>query len=80
MMPSTQISNSCNEDRSELKERMRKASFTFAAKNEGMSKAQSMYGSGIDATAKIGGQPSDGKLVKAEMKKTSVKIGEGNLF
>jgi len=67
------------EERQELKERMRKASFTLGLKSEGgQLKAQSMYKSCIDASAKLGGMPSNGELVKAEMKKTYIKIGEGN--
>jgi len=57
---------------------MRKASFILGLKSEvGKVKAQSMYRSQIDASAMIGGQPSNGEAVKAEMKKTFVKLGEG---
>ena len=66
------------DDREELKERMRKASFTFGPKSQSTIKSQSIYESGIDASAKLGGQPSDGEKVKIEMRKTSFKIGEGN--
>lgn len=68
------------EQRQELKERMRKASFTLGLKSEGgQHMAQSMYKSCIDASAKLGGMPSNGEEVRAEMKKTYIKIGEGKL-
>ena len=57
---------------------MRKASFTFGPKSQSAIKTLSIYESGIDASAKLGGKPSDGEKVKIEMRKTSFKIGEGN--
>ena len=36
---------------------------------------ESMYTSGIDAQAKIGGKPSDGLSVKNELKSTNFSIG-----
>lgn len=37
-----------------------------------------MYETGINHSALLKGFPSDGKAIETQMKKVSVKIGEGN--
>lgn len=66
------------EERKELKEKMRKAQFTLGPRVFEQ-QIQTTYTSGIDATAKLGGLPSDGEPIRKEMKKTSFSIGEGVL-
>lgn len=40
---------------------------------------ESMYTSGIDAQAKVGGLASDGKAVKQALKRTNFSIGDNTL-
>ena len=63
------------ESRAELKARMSKTQFSFGNKAQENRQMESMYTSGIDAQAKVGGLPSDGKKVRQELKQTNVMIG-----
>ena len=69
-MPANQM-----ESRAELKARMAKTQFSFGNKAQGNRQMESMYTSGIDAQAKVGGKPSDGQSVKNELKSTNFSIG-----
>ena len=55
-----EIPENQKESRQELKERMQKTQFTFGNSKDqkGMSEAKSLYTSGIDAQAKLGGMPA----------------------
>ena len=61
--------------RAELKARMAKTQFSFGNRAQDNRQMESMYTSGIDAQAKIGGRPSDGQSVKKELKSTHFSIG-----
>ena len=63
------------ESRAELKARMARTQFSFGNKAQENKQMESMYTSGIDAQAKIGGKPSDGLSVKNELKSTNFSIG-----
>jgi len=55
---------------------MRTAQFTLGTTTT-ESRPMTSYKSAIDASAKLGGLPSNGDAIKQEMKKTSVCISEG---
>lgn len=79
LQPNTPMAPVNSDNRDELKERMRKASFTFGPSMKNIGKDKTIYETGINHSAQLKGLPSDGKVVQEQMKKVSVKIGEGNL-
>ena len=62
-----QLPDNMDENRKELKQRMQKTQFSFGNSNEnlkGMKGAQSLYSTGIDAQAKVGGTPAQPSNLK----------------
>ena len=63
------------DQRSELKARMAKTSFTFGNKAQENRQMESLYTSEIDAQAKKGGPAADGRDVQLALKRSNFTIG-----
>jgi len=54
---------------------MAKTQFSFGNGNTDMGKNKTLYSSGIDATANMGGKAADGREVQFKLSKTNFQIG-----